>query len=107
MYVMCVCLLSALSRRVGALQISIIIIFFFFISTQVCTESYSAVTWCHVKHVCIGKTFCVHHTTMHHIMVSLRNHIIIMSMVYVCLAVTCHLLLGQNYRDLLHATAKT
>ena len=27
MYIMCVCLLSTLSRRVGALQISIIIIF--------------------------------------------------------------------------------
>ena len=26
MYIMCICLLSALSRRVGALQISIIII---------------------------------------------------------------------------------
>ena len=51
------------------------------------------------------RKFCVHHLTMHQFTVSHHsNHI---GRVYVCLAVTCHMYVWQNDRDLLHATVVT
>ena len=47
------------------------------------------------------RKLCVHHTIMHHFMQSYIRK------VYVCLAVTCHLHLSQNDRDLLRAIAVT
>ena len=61
--------------------------------------------WCHVKLLPSRHTFCVYHTTMHKFTVSLYSSRI--RRVPVCLAVTCHLHLWQNDRDLLRATAVT
>ena len=72
--------------------------------------AYSAVWllhgWCHVKLLSSRRTFCVHHTTMHH---GLQCHFIQSHVwrVRACSAVTSHLHFGQNDRDLLRATAVT
>ena len=48
--------------------------------------------------------FCVHHTTMHHVILCKATSI---HKVYECLAVTCHLNFWQNGRGLLRVTAVT
>ena len=58
--------------------------------------------WCHVKPLLSRCKFCVHHTTMHHV-ISCKA----IRKMYVCLAVTCHLHFWQNDWDILHATAVT
>ena len=49
------------------------------------------------------RKFCVHHTTMHHVTSCKATYIRCMRV----LAVTCHLHLWQNDRELLRATAVT
>ena len=56
MYIMCVilCLFSTLSCRVGALQISIIIIIINQVSTEVSTQLYSTLSGSHLYYKMIG-----------------------------------------------------
>ena len=57
------------------------------------------------------RRFCVHHSTMHQVTVSLHSkphrYGVCVFRMHVCLAVTCHLLFWQNDRDLLRVTAVT
>ena len=46
--------------------------------------------------------FCVHHPTMHHVSHFMQSHI---RKVHAYLAVTCHLHIWQNDRDLIRAAA--
>ena len=60
--------------------------------------------WCHMKLQPSRHKFCVHHTTMHHVILCKATSI---HKVYECLAVTCHLNFWQNGRGLLRVTAVT
>ena len=53
--------------------------------------------WCHMKLLPSRRKFCVHHTTMHHVTSCKATYVRCMRF----LAVTCHLHLRQNDRDLL------
>ena len=58
--------------------------------------------WCHIKLQLSRCTFCVHHTTVHHVTSCKATYIRCMG-----LAVTCHLHFWQNDWDLLRATSVT